>query len=62
MRRPGAARRTWQETVQLHGAIGITQECEAAAYVKRLALASTLHGTETAHLQDLAALSLGPSN
>jgi alkylation response protein AidB-like acyl-CoA dehydrogenase len=54
------ARHCWQETVQLHGAIGMTQDCEAAAYVKRLALASTLFGTEATHLAQLAACSLGP--
>lgn len=55
-----AARHVWQETVQLHGAIGITQECEAAPLVRRLALASVQHGTEAHHLARLADASLGP--
>ncbi|WP_295522069.1 acyl-CoA dehydrogenase family protein, partial [uncultured Pseudacidovorax sp.] len=55
-----ATRHVWQETVQLHGAIGITQECEAAPLVRRLALAGVQHGTEAHHLARLADASLGP--
>lgn len=57
-----AARHVWQETVQLHGAIGITQECEAAPLVRRLALASVQHGSEAHFLARLADASLGPGH
>lgn len=52
------ARHVWEESVQLHGAIGMTQECAIAAYVKRLALAVSLYGDATFHLQRVAHWSL----
>ena len=54
-----AARLVWKEAVQLHGAIGMTQEYQVGQYVKRLAAATTLFGSEEAHLERLAAVSLG---
>lgn len=54
-----AARHVWKETVQLHGAIGMTQEYELSQFVKRLAAASTLYGSEETHLERLAEISLG---
>jgi alkylation response protein AidB-like acyl-CoA dehydrogenase len=52
------ARHVWEESVQLHGAIGMTQECAVGPYVKRLALAATLYGDATFHLQRLASSAL----
>ena len=52
------ARHVWEEAVQLHGAIGMTQEYAVGAYVKRLALAVSLYGDATFHLERLAAASL----
>lgn len=52
------ARHVWKEAVQLHGAIGMTQEYEVGQFVKRLAAATTLYGSEEAHLERLATLSL----
>lgn len=54
----GAARLVWKECVQLHGAIGMTQEYELGQFVRRLAAAATLHGGAASHLEALAALSL----
>ena len=51
-----AARAVWRETVQLHGAIGMTQEYAVGQLVKRLAAATTLFGSETAQLERLAAM------
>lgn len=53
-----ASRAVWKEAVQLHGAIGMTEECEVGACVKRLAVAATLYGDEVPHLETLARLSL----
>ncbi|MBB3181423.1 acyl-CoA dehydrogenase family protein [Variovorax sp. Sphag1AA] len=53
-----AARLVWKECVQLHGAIGMTQEYELGQFVRRLAAAATLHGGAASHLEALAALSL----
>jgi len=52
------ARHVWKESVQLHGAIGMTQEYELGQYVKRLAAVPALHGSEHAHLERLAQRSL----
>lgn len=52
------ARHVWEESVQLHGAIGMTQECAVAPFVKRLAVAASLYGSTEFHLDRLAALSL----
>ena len=54
-----AAKLVWKEAVQLHGAIGITEECGVGPFVKRLAAAATLYGSENAQLERLAVLSLG---
>lgn len=55
------ARHVWQEAVQMHGAIGMTEECEVGPFVKRLALACNLHGGLEAQLERLAAEGLGAS-
>lgn len=52
------ARHTWQEAIQLHGAIGLTEEYTLGAYVRRLALAASLYGAGYEHLERLADLSL----
>lgn len=52
------ARHVWEESVQLHGAIGMTQEYEVGAYVKRLALAVNLYGDASFHLERVACSSL----
>lgn len=52
------AHHVWEESVQLHGAIGMTQEYEVGAYVKRLALAVNLYGDATFHLERVACSSL----
>jgi butyryl-CoA dehydrogenase len=52
------ARHTWQEAIQLHGAIGMTEECRLGAHVRRLALAADLYGDRPEHAERLAALSL----
>lgn len=52
------AHHVWEESVQLHGAIGMTQEYEVGAYVKRLALAANLYGDATFHLERVASSSL----
>lgn len=53
------AKHCWKEAVQLHGAIGMTQEYAVGQYVKRLAAASILYGTEEFQLEQLAELSFG---
>lgn len=53
------ARHTWEEAIQMHGAIGMTEEYVLGAYVRRLALATSLYGDAHAHLARLAGLSLG---
>jgi butyryl-CoA dehydrogenase len=53
-----AARLVWQDVVQLHGAIGMTQEYVVGAFVQRLALACTWFGSATMQLERLAALTL----
>lgn len=55
------AHHVWEESVQLHGAIGMTQEYEIGAYVKRLALAANLYGDATFHLERVACSSLDSS-
>jgi alkylation response protein AidB-like acyl-CoA dehydrogenase len=55
------ARHVWEESVQLHGAIGMTQEYEVGAYVKRLALAVNLYGDASFHLERVACSSLDSS-
>ena len=53
-----AARHVWEEAIQLHGAIGMTEEYVLGAYVRRLALASSIYGGVHEHLSRLADLSL----
>lgn len=50
-----AARLVWKDCVQLHGAIGMTEEYVLGAYVRRIAAADTLYGDEHFHLERLAA-------
>ena len=52
------ARDTWGEAIQLHGAIGMTEEYALGEYVRRLALAADLYGSSAGHLDRLAQLSL----
>lgn len=52
------ARHTWEEAIQLHGAIGMTEEYVLGEYVRRLALAADLYGNGPAHTERLATLSL----
>ena len=54
-----AARHVWEEAIQLHGAIGMTEEYAIGRYVRRLALAASLYGDAHHHLERLAAQSLG---
>jgi butyryl-CoA dehydrogenase len=54
-----AARHVWEESIQLHGAIGMTEEYSIGRYVRRLALAASLYGDAHLHLERLAAQSLG---
>ena len=51
-----AARLVWEEVVQLHGAIGMTDEYLIGAYVKHLAVSHTLFGDAEQHLECLAGL------
>ena len=53
------ARLVWQDCVQLHGAIGMTQEYALSGWVQRLALACSLFGQEAVQLDQLADVSLG---
>ena len=53
------ARHTWEEAIQLHGAIGMTEEYVVGGYVRRLALATSLYGDAHRHMARLATLSLG---
>ncbi|MFM0653478.1 acyl-CoA dehydrogenase family protein [Paraburkholderia sediminicola] len=52
------AKHVWEESVQLHGAIGMTQEYLLGQFVKRLAAASTLYGGAEQQLERLAGVSL----
>ena len=53
-----AARLVWSESVQLHGAIGMTDEYVLGSYVKRLAVATGLYGSLEHHLEQLACIAL----
>lgn len=55
------AQHVWEEAIQLHGAIGMTEEYELGEYVRRLALATGSYGARPLHLESLAQLSLGES-
>ncbi|UZG45217.1 acyl-CoA dehydrogenase family protein [Caldimonas thermodepolymerans] len=50
-----AARFVGEWAVQLHGAMGMTEECLVAHYVRRLLVASARYGTTGQHLQRYAA-------
>lgn len=52
------ARLAWEECLQLHGAIGMTEEYVLGEYVRRLALAADLYGNGPADAERLASLSL----
>ena len=54
-----AAKHVWEESVQLHGAIGMTEEYAVGKFIKRLALASTLYGGVESQLERLAGVSFG---
>lgn len=58
LRTSQVARHTWEETLQMHGAIGMTEEYVLGEYVRRLALAADLYGNGPAHAERLASLSL----
>lgn len=49
-----AARLAWEEAVQMHGAIGMTDEYTLSHYVKYLATTQILFGDEQLHLERLA--------
>ncbi len=51
-----AARAAWEEAVQLHGAIGMTEEYVIGRYVRHLAAAHTLFGDAELHLERMARL------
>ena len=51
-----AARLVWEEVVQLHGAIGMTDEYLIGAYVKHLAASHALFGDAEQHLERLAGI------
>lgn len=59
LRTADVARHSWQEAIQLHGAIGMTEEYAAGEYVRRLAMADRLYGAATDHAERLAQLMLG---
>jgi len=60
-----AARMVWKECVQLHGAIGMTDEYVLGHHIRRLAAAVTLYGDDELHLVRLAsyedALAMAPT-
>lgn len=49
-------RRLALDAIQLHGAMGMTEECAAARYAKRLLVNGTLFGDASSHRQRFAAL------
>ena len=51
-----AARTAWEEAVQMHGAIGMTEEYVIGRYVRHLAAAHTLFGDAEQHLERMARL------
>ena len=56
------AKHVWEESVQLHGAIGMTDEYVLGQFVKRLAVASTLYGGLEFHQERLAEVSFGSAD
>ncbi len=51
-----AARQVWEETVQMHGAIGMTNDYMLGAYTRHLAASHALFGDADHHLERLAAV------
>jgi pimeloyl-CoA dehydrogenase small subunit len=51
-----SARFVGQEAIQLHGGIGMTEECQVGHYFRRLTVIETLFGDTSHHLQRLASL------
>jgi alkylation response protein AidB-like acyl-CoA dehydrogenase len=49
-----AARQVWEEAVQMHGAIGMTDDYVLGGYTRYLAAAHTLFGDAEHHLERLA--------
>ena len=49
-----AARLVWEESVQMHGAIGMTDDYQLSRYVKHLAAFGVLFGDADVHLERLA--------
>ena len=49
-----SARFVGQEAVQLHGGIGMTEECQAGHYFRRLSMIELLFGDADHHLAALA--------
>jgi len=54
-----AAARITRETIQLHGAIGFTDECDAGLYLKRALTLATWLGSAIAHRRRYARLTAG---
>lgn len=52
------SRHVWEEAIQLHGAIGMTEEYQLGAYVRRLALFARAHGDQAEQLERVAETSL----
>ena len=49
-----SARFVGQEAIQLHGGIGMTEECQAGHYFRRLSMIELLFGDTPHHLRCLA--------
>ena len=49
-----SARFVGQQAVQLHGGIGVTEECQAGHYFRRLSMIELLFGDVDHHLAALA--------
>jgi alkylation response protein AidB-like acyl-CoA dehydrogenase len=43
-----------EQSVQLHGGIGVTEECQVGHYYRRLTMLDTLFGDSAHHLSELA--------
>jgi alkylation response protein AidB-like acyl-CoA dehydrogenase len=56
-----SARAVHQAAIQLHGAIGTTQELSLGAYAKRLLAYEALFGTTREHLRRYAAMIADPA-
>jgi pimeloyl-CoA dehydrogenase small subunit len=51
-----SGRHVWQEAIQLHGGIGMTNEYAVGHYFKRVTMIDQLYGDADTHLSSLAAL------